>query len=89
MHQDHVLKLPIGFEEVGSTDKSPNQISIKKGKYFTVQGHPEYSQGFVDDLVKMRIEKGIFTKDFVDKNVVIGKCDSEWFAEEMVYFLSQ
>lgn len=89
MHQDHVVKLPVGFEELGFTEKSPNQIAIKKGKYFMVQGHPEYSCGFVEDLVKMRVEKGIFTTEFVGRNVVLGECDTEWFAEEIVHFLSQ
>lgn len=58
MHQDHVTILPAGFEVLATTVKSKNQILLKPDKYWTVQGHPEYSASFVQALIDMRLEKG-------------------------------
>lgn len=58
MHQDHVSLVPPGFFVVASTSLSPVQIMIKPGKFWAIQGHPEYSAGFVQALVDMRLKKG-------------------------------
>lgn len=58
MHQDHVTVVPPGFDVLATTARSRNQMLLKPGKYWTVQGHPEYSAGFVQALIDMRLKKG-------------------------------
>jgi GMP synthase-like glutamine amidotransferase len=89
MHQDHVTVLPNGFISLASTAKSPNQLLLKPQKYLTIQGHPEFTSGFVRDLVEMRLEKGIFSKDFVQSLDIDSPVDSQWFAKVMIDFLEQ
>jgi hypothetical protein len=66
MHRDHVIELPSGFEILASTDKCAVQMMVKQGKYWCVQGHPEFSADFVQSLVDDRLAKGIFTKELVE-----------------------
>ncbi|KAJ3319917.1 hypothetical protein HDV06_005816 [Boothiomyces sp. JEL0866] len=65
MHKDHVVQLPPGFTALGSTELSPIQCMYKPHKYFTIQGHPEFSAAYTKALINMRLKAGIFTPQLV------------------------
>ncbi|KAH9919503.1 class I glutamine amidotransferase-like protein [Epithele typhae] len=73
MHRDHVPKVPSSFHLLGSSPVSPNQgmVELYPGAspeslkpedvhIFTVQGHPEFHQQIVDEIVKARSSIGVF-----------------------------
>ncbi|KAF8417042.1 GMP synthase [Tirmania nivea] len=70
MHQDIVKveepELPDGIENLGSTDVCRLQGMYKKGKFISVQGHPEYTPDIVKEMVHVRTEMGIFNKEMHD-----------------------
>jgi GMP synthase-like glutamine amidotransferase len=60
MHKDIVFEYPEDFEKLGGSPRCLVQGMYKKGKLISVQGHPEFTEGIVTYLVKMRAEQGIF-----------------------------
>lgn len=60
MHQDIVKGFPEDAEKIGCTKKCANQGMYKKGKYITVQGHPEFTHDIVEEILHSREEKGIY-----------------------------
>ncbi|KAL6709999.1 hypothetical protein ACN47E_009790 [Coniothyrium glycines] len=63
MHKDIVFEYPPDVEKLGASPRCLVQGMYKKGKLISVQGHPEFNEGIVTYLVKMRAEQGIF-EDF-------------------------
>lgn len=75
---------------VGSTGLSPNQVLIKPRKYLTIQGHPEYPSGFVQDLIDLRMTTGIFSQEFVARLPDVHQpIDNKLYAEVILQFLAQ
>ncbi|KAF2873327.1 class I glutamine amidotransferase-like protein [Massariosphaeria phaeospora] len=60
MHQDIVFECPEGAENLGASPRCLVQGMYKKGKYISVQGHPEFNETIVSILVEMRQEQGVF-----------------------------
>jgi GMP synthase-like glutamine amidotransferase len=60
MHKDIVFEYPEGVEKLGASPRCLVQAMYQKGKLISVQGHPEFHEGIVSYLVKMRNEQGIF-----------------------------
>lgn len=60
MHRDIVFEYPEGVEKLGASPRCLVQGMYKKGRFISVQGHPEFNEGIVTHLVKMRNEQGIF-----------------------------
>ncbi len=65
MHQDVVLSgaMPKSWSLVGSTALAKFQGFYCPGHVITFQGHPEFSTGFGDKLVKKRYEGGVITRE--------------------------
>ncbi|KAF8066792.1 class I glutamine amidotransferase-like protein [Lyophyllum atratum] len=76
MHRDHVPEVPPTFQLLGSTAVSYNQGMVRfvPGKelgqenleniqIITVQGHPEFVEGIVSDIVKHRTKSGIMNAE--------------------------
>lgn len=63
MHKDIVYEFPSGAEQLASTAICNNQAMYSKGRYITVQGHPEYTKEIVEEAVKARYAQGIFAED--------------------------
>lgn len=63
MHQDIVYSYPEGVEELGSSGPCKVQGMYKKSKFITVQGHPEFTEAIVRELVEYRFKQGIFGGD--------------------------
>ena len=60
MHRDIVYGLPDGAEQLGSSPRCENQGFYIKNRVITVQGHPEFNQQIVTELVETRHKQGIF-----------------------------
>ncbi|KAJ4990260.1 GMP synthase [Stagonosporopsis vannaccii] len=60
MHKDIVFDYPPGVEKLGASPRCLTQGMYAKGRLISVQGHPEFHEGIVSRLVKMRNEQGIF-----------------------------
>ena len=53
-HRDQVTKLPPGAERVATNEFCENAALVYDDRAFTVQAHPEFTDKFVDGLMKTR-----------------------------------
>lgn len=60
MHRDIVYECPSGVERLGSSDRCEVQGMYARGRLLTVQGHPEFNEAVVTELLERRHEQGIF-----------------------------
>lgn len=60
MHRDKVYTFPDGVEELAYTTKCANQAMYVKGKLITVQGHPEFTEEIVREIVEARHTQRVF-----------------------------
>ncbi|KAL2190027.1 class I glutamine amidotransferase-like protein [Thermothelomyces heterothallicus CBS 203.75] len=63
MHRDQVFSVPPGAELLASTEKCENQGFIIPGRVITVQGHPEFTEDIMDELLELRHQSGLFTDE--------------------------
>ncbi|KAF2164884.1 hypothetical protein M409DRAFT_36992, partial [Zasmidium cellare ATCC 36951] len=63
MHRDIVAAVPAGVELLGSSERCQVQGMYQEGRLVTVQGHPEFSEGIVAELLGSRFERGIFGEE--------------------------
>ena len=79
MHRDHVPTVPPSFHLLGSTDLTKNQGMVQFSDpdarvpesddpipqihILTLQGHPEFTAGFVKEVIRMQMERGAMGKD--------------------------
>lgn len=63
MHRDIVHEYPEGAEKLAASPRCLVQGMYVKGKYITVQGHPEFNQQIVSEILKNRNEQGIFNDE--------------------------
>lgn len=60
MHRDIVFEYPEGVEELAYTDKCSVQGMYVSKRLITVQGHPEFNEEIVRELLIARHEAKIF-----------------------------
>tara|TARA_R110002003_G_scaffold96_1_gene7349 strand:- start:2452 stop:2730 length:279 start_codon:yes stop_codon:yes gene_type:complete len=60
MHKDIVFEYPEGVEKLGASPRCLVQGMYKKNRFISVQGHPEFNEGIMVELVKTRNKQGIF-----------------------------
>jgi GMP synthase-like glutamine amidotransferase len=63
MHKDIVFDFPSDAEQLAATAICENQGMYAKGRYITVQGHPEFTREIVEEVVKGRYAQGVFTDE--------------------------
>lgn len=63
MHRDIVFEYPEGVEKLGGSPRCLVQGMYVKGKYITVQGHPEFNQEIVSEIVTNRHKQGVFNEE--------------------------
>jgi len=83
MHKDIVYEVPHGVTQLAYTSKCTNQGMYAKGRLITVQGHPEFTDEIVTELLEARHASGVFDdtlyKDGMDRvgnrhdGVTVGK----------------
>ena len=69
MHKDVVFEFPRDSEQLASTDICDNQGMYCKGRYITVQGHPEFTREIEDEIIRNRYSQGIFTDDMFEDGI--------------------
>lgn len=62
VHRDHVASVPEGAEILASTSKTGIQVFRIKNQVLGIQGHPEFFNDIVADLVKRREKAGIISQ---------------------------
>lgn len=60
MHRDIVFEYPEGVEKLAFTDKCAVQGMYLSKKFISVQGHPEFNEGIVRELLTARHASGLF-----------------------------
>lgn len=63
MHQDIVFDYPPNVIPLGSSPLCAVQGMYSPGKFISVQGHPEFSEFIVTEVIKMRTKTGLFTEE--------------------------
>ena len=91
MHKDIVYHYPEGVEELGSSDKCKVQGMYLRGKFITVQGHPEFTEEIVRELVEYRYETGVFDKQTYEDGIrkVARQHDGVIVAQAFLRFLQE
>lgn len=71
MHRDNVYEWPEGVEKLASTAKCEVHGMYVAKRFITVQGHPEFNEEIVREIIKVRHAQGLFDdemeKDFVSR----------------------
>lgn len=91
MHRDVVYVYPEGVEELAYSPRCSVQGMYARGRLVTVQGHPEFNEEVVTELLEARHESGVFDdamyKDGMDR---VGKRhDGVVVSKAFVKFLLQ
>ncbi|OCL10547.1 class I glutamine amidotransferase-like protein [Glonium stellatum] len=74
MHRDIVYEHPKGVEELGSSPRCSVQGMYAKGRLITVQGHPEFTEQIVAELLEARHTQGIFNDELYEDGMArVGK----------------
>lgn len=60
MHKDIVFDYPPGVQPLGSTDRCLVQGMFVPGRIITVQGHPEFTEEILEEILEVRHEQGVF-----------------------------
>lgn len=63
MHRDIVTSYPPGAEPLGDTDVCDTQGMLLPGRAITVQGHPEFTEGIVSEILGLRVQTKIISDD--------------------------
>ncbi|KPM35446.1 hypothetical protein AK830_g11115 [Neonectria ditissima] len=63
MHRDIVFDFPAGSVPLGSNDICAVQGMYSPGRYITVQGHPEFTEEIISEILFNRHKAGIFPDD--------------------------
>ncbi|KAF2275561.1 class I glutamine amidotransferase-like protein [Westerdykella ornata] len=60
MHRDIVFEYPKEVEKLGASPRCLVQGMYVKGKFITIQGHPEFNDEIVSEILRNRNAQGIF-----------------------------
>ncbi|KAI9152140.1 putative glutamine amidotransferase-like protein [Paramyrothecium foliicola] len=69
MHTDAVLTVPEGAELLGSNSACSIQGLYSQGRYLTVQGHPEFTDDIITEILTNRHKVGIFPDDVFNEAI--------------------
>lgn len=91
MHRDAVGSLPAGAESLAQTDTCPMQGFLIPGKVITVQGHPEFTEAIVKEILDSRHAVGILSDEIYKSGVdrVADEHDGVAVARAFLKFLSE
>jgi GMP synthase-like glutamine amidotransferase len=65
-HQDQVVEPPAGAERVATSPFCRNAALVYGDRAFTVQAHPEFSNGVIADLIRLRRGMPGYSDDLMD-----------------------
>lgn len=69
MHRDVVQSYPPNVEHLGSSPRCDVQGMYVKNRLITVQGHPEFNEQIVRELLETRHEQGVFDDELYQEAV--------------------
>ncbi len=69
MHRDAVFSYPPDTIPLGKTDVCAVQGMLLPGRAVTVQGHPEFTEGIVREILEMRHDSGVLTDDIYESAI--------------------
>ncbi|KAI0016876.1 putative class I glutamine amidotransferase [Xylariomycetidae sp. FL0641] len=89
MHRDAVLSFPPGAVHLAQTDVCQNQAMYIPGRMISVQGHPEFTEDMVREILKLRKYGGILGDDIYEDGMrrVANKQDGVEVAKAFLRFL--
>jgi GMP synthase-like glutamine amidotransferase len=89
VHQDQVTRLPPEAELLGGNAFCPNAFYTIDNRVLSIQGHPEFSGGIMQDLLALKKED-LGPPEYVlaARSLKSGKPDNKLVAEWMVSFLT-
>ncbi|KAF3062227.1 putative glutamine amidotransferase-like protein C13C5.04 [Daldinia childiae] len=91
MHRDQVFSLPPGAIQLARTDVCDVQAMYIPKRFITVQGHPEFTDDMVREILEMRRYGGILGPDIFEDGMrrVSNKHDGIAVARAFLRFLRQ
>ncbi|KAI0204795.1 putative class I glutamine amidotransferase [Astrocystis sublimbata] len=91
MHRDAVLNFPPGVVQLARTNVCANQAMYIPGRMISVQGHPEFTEEMVREILDMRKYGGIVGDDIYEDGVgrVANKQDGVAVAQAFLRFLHE
>ncbi len=69
MHRDQVFYYPEGVEELGSSPVCQVQGMYSPKRFITTQGHPEFNQEIMTEIINTRHATGIFDDEAYKKHM--------------------
>ncbi|KAI1300573.1 putative class I glutamine amidotransferase [Xylaria venustula] len=89
MHRDAVLTFPPGVTQLAHTEICANQAMYIPGQMISVQGHPEFTEEMVREILDMRKYGGIVTDGIYEDGInrVANKQDGVLVAQAFIRFL--
>lgn len=69
MHRDAVLEQPKGVSILAKTDICANQCMYRAGRLFSVQGHPEFTEEIVREILDIRRDAHIVTEELYQDGI--------------------
>lgn len=67
MHKDIVFDYPPGVQPLGSTSRCKVQGMFVPVRVITVQGHPEFTEEILVEILEVRHEQGVFGDEMYDE----------------------
>ncbi|GAP82708.2 putative gmp synthase protein [Rosellinia necatrix] len=89
MHRDAVLSFPPGALQLARTDVCNNQAMYVPGRFISVQGHPEFTEEMVREILDIRRSSGGVTNEIYQDGIdrVANKHDGVSIAQAFLRFL--
>ncbi|KAL8902533.1 MAG: hypothetical protein Q9207_004609 [Kuettlingeria erythrocarpa] len=67
MHRDIVFDYPAGVQPLGTTGLCKVQGMFVPGRVMTVQGHPEFTEEILVEILEVRHEQGVFGDEIYEE----------------------
>lgn len=80
MHTDIVAEFPPDAVPLGGNDICSVQAMYAPGKYIAVQGHPEFTQDIVTEILFNRHTVGVFTDELYNDGMARVANEHDGFA---------
>jgi len=89
-HQDQVTELPQGAKVVGASDFCANAALLYDDQIWTIQPHPEFTQDFIDGLIRTRGKGVVPDHQLASASALLGApTDNAKIADHIADFLKK
>ncbi|KAI9928363.1 hypothetical protein ASPWEDRAFT_38807 [Aspergillus wentii DTO 134E9] len=77
MHQDIVHEYPPNVVPLGFSPKCAVQGMYSPGHFITVQGHPEFREDIITEIITIRAERGVWSPEEAQDALIRGKTEHD------------